>query len=270
MKNSVYVRMELQDGTNKLADALKLRGFSVAMEGELIKLVNGSEKDAAELKYFLEELNIPVFWLNDNKFQLLVNRLPSQLIKKIIHYKGRNHHYFIEGYQFKWRSFVTRRYGIRTNTLDLCPYTAILVKALNEAGIVTVSGCNGHQHHAPNLQFSGIYYGIWFSIIQEKYLKNLSLYYDWQVEILAGGKTSGLIAHKRDTANWDRIKILADCEKMAYTLQKHARDIRHLKRSCFKRKMKDKAESFRETFDWEKLSEWMKDIVEKHMRDKVS
>ncbi|MED4018539.1 hypothetical protein [Sutcliffiella cohnii] len=263
MRNSIYVTMEMQDGTSKLAEALQLRGFQVKVKNDYVSLVNGSEKDVQELKYFLDKLNIPVYW-NKDQFQLLVNRFPLHKMKEIIQYKGRNYTYQVQGYHLKWRSFANRRYGIRTNTMDLCPYTAMMLKALNEAGIVTISGCNGHHHHNPNFQFSGVYFGIWFSLIQEKYLKNLSLHYQWKVEFLRGRMTSGLIANKSVEENWNMKKILADCEQMANALRKHASTIRNLKKNSFKRGMKETPESFREKGDMKGLYDWMKKVIERN------
>lgn len=262
MRKSVYVMMEMQDGTSRLVEALRLRGFCVKKEDDFIKLVNPSKRDIHELKFFLDKLNIPVFWNEEDQFQLLVNRFPLQKMKQIIQYKGRNYNYYMEGYHLKWRSFVTRRFGIRTNTLDLCPYTAIMVKALNEAGIVTMSGCNGHRQHQPNFQFSGVYFGVWFSIIQEKYLKNLTLHYDWKVKFFHEGRTSALLAHKSHEEPWDMKKVLADCEQMANVLRENAREIRMIKNNCFKRSMKEQAEYYREIGDMNGLYNWMKKMVE--------
>jgi len=261
MKTSVYVSMEMQSGTKKLAEALMLRGFPVQVENDLISLRNGSEQDQKQLKNFLEKLNIPVFW-HENRFQLLVNRFPLQKMKEIIHFKGREHFVHMEGYHFKWRSFVNRRYGIRTNTTDLCPYTAIMVKALNEAGIVTLTGCNGHGSHNPNFQLSGIYYGIWFSLLQQKYMKDLSLHYKWKVEFTRGFSSSIIIAHKPSDELWDMMKVLADCEQMALVLISHANEIRELKKHCFKRSMKETAESLKDAGDVHKLYELMREKLQ--------
>ena len=212
----------------------------------LLRLRNGSIQDYNQLKGFLETLNIPVFW-NGDQFQLLTNHFPLQMMKKIIEFHGREHFVHMEGYHFKWRSFVNRRYGIRTNTTDLCPYTAIMVKALNEAGIVTLTGCNGHGNHSPNFQLSGIYHGIWFSIIQHQYMKDLSLHYNWKVEFIRGASNAVIIANKSSDERWDMKKVLSDCYQMANVLTAHAGEIREWKSRCFKRNMKQTAEALRET-----------------------
>lgn len=257
MKPSLYLLNETRTGTEKLAEALLLRGFPIDVKADFITLRNGTRLDFVQLKELLESLNIPVFW-NGDQFQLLTNHFPNVMMKKIIEFNGQEHLVHMEGYHFKWRSFVTRRYGIRTNTMKLCPYTAILVKALNEAGIVTLTGCNGHGHHNPNAQLSGVYHGIWFSIIQKKYLQNVGLHYNWKVEFLDGGCNAVLIANKRAHETWIMKKVLADCYAMASVLMDHASEIREWKLKTFKRNMKQEAENLRESGDIHGLHEWMK------------
>ena len=260
MEPSLYVLMETKTGTEKLAEALLLRGFPVEVKNDFITLRNGSTKDYTQLKGFLETLNIPVFW-NEDQFQLLTNHFPLQMMKKIIEFHGHEHFVNMEGYHFKWRSFVNRRYGIRTNTTDLCPFTAIMVKALNEAGIVTLTGCNGHGKHSPNFQLSGTFHGIWFSIIQHQYMNNLSLNYSWKVEFIRGASNATIIANKPSDERWDMKKVLADCYQMANVLTTHAGEIREWKSRCFKRHMKQTVEHLRETGDIAQLYEWMKKIA---------
>ncbi|WP_084786715.1 hypothetical protein [Bacillus tuaregi] len=260
MKPSLYVLMETKTGTEKLAEALLLRGFPVEVKQDFITLRNGSTHDYAQLKSFLETLNIPVFW-NGGQFQLLTNRFPLQMMKKIIEFRGREHRIHMEGYHFKWRSFVNRRYGIRTNTTDLCPYTAIMVKALNEAGIVTLSGCNGHSHHSPNFKLSGIYHGIWFSLIQQQYMKDLSLHYQWKVEYTRGATQSAILANKPSDERWEMKKVLADCFQMANVLFTHAGEIRDWKAQSFKRSMKQFVEPLRESGDVAGVYDWMRGVA---------
>jgi hypothetical protein len=257
MKKSLYVASEMQTGTEKLAEALLLRGFPVKVEGEFMTLRNGSEQDYHQLTNFLEAHDIPVFW-NEARFQLLTNFFPKHKMRQIIHFPGQEHFVSMESYHFKWRSFVNRRYGIRTNTVELCPFTAMMVKALNEAGIVTLSGCNGHKRHHPNFQLSGTYYGIWFSIIQQKYMRDLSLSYRWKVKFIPNASYAVLVANKREDERWDMKKVLADCEQMANILTAHAAEIREWKTSSFKRSMKVTAEPLREKGDICQLFEWMK------------
>jgi hypothetical protein len=262
MKPSIYVSMEMQTGTEKLAEALVLRGFPVKVKNDFITMPNGSQQDYQQLKVFLKKLQIPVFW-NGNQFQLLINHFPLQKMKEIIHFQGHEHMVHMEGYHFKWRSFVNRRYGIRTNTINLCPFTAIMVKALNEAGIVSLTGCNGHGKHNPNFQLSGVYYGIWFSLIQQKFMKDLSLHYNWKVNYTHGGCDAVLMAHKPAANVWDMKKVLADCYQMAAVLTEHAAELRDWKKSSFRRNMKDTAEAFRNSRDIHQLTDWMKDLSSK-------
>jgi hypothetical protein len=261
MKPSNFISLEMQTGTEKLAEALLLRGFPVEVKKDMITLRNGSQEDFRQLKSFLETLNIPVFW-NENRFQLLINHLPFQKMKEMIYFHGKEHFVHMEPYHFQWRSFVNRRFGIRTNTINLCPFTAIMVKALNEAGIVTLTGCNGHGNHSPNFQLSGAYNGIWFSIAQQQYMKGLSLNYHWKIQFPAEGSNAGIIATKRPEERWEMSKVLADCHQMAQVLTSHAAEIRGWKNRSFKRNMKQIAENLRLTGNYKQLFEWMKKTAE--------
>jgi hypothetical protein len=261
MKTSNYLSIEMQSGTDKLVEALELRGFPVEVNNDIISLRNGSPDDFKQLKVFLETLEIPVFW-NGDGFQLLINQFPIPKMRKIIQFPGHEHFVHMEGYHYQWRSFVTRRYGIRTNTINLCPFTAILVKALNEAGIVTLTGCNGHGQHDPNFQLSGIYNGIWFSIIQQRYLKELPLHYKWEMKFISGGCNAGIFAEKHPKEKWEMNKILADCYQMATILNAHAAEIREWKSRTFKRNMKQSVEALRHVGDYRQLADWMKEAAE--------
>ncbi|HLS65429.1 MAG TPA: hypothetical protein VK029_00350 [Pseudogracilibacillus sp.] len=267
MRNSLYVLTKMQGGTERLAEALQLRGFSVEMEDDCICLKNGTVRDREELKFFLDKLNIPVYWHREDSFQLLVNRFPIQMMKKIIQCDGRDYPFSVAGYQLRWRNFVTRRYGICTETLQLCPFTAVLLKALNEVGIVTVACCNGHKRHQPNFQFSGLFNGLWFKFVQAQYLNELILHYNWKVEFVYGNRSTALVAHKSASENWNMMKVLADCEQMAKTLRKSAKEIRYLKRASFKRSMKETAEAFVDANDMKGLYDWMKQQVEKRINE---
>jgi hypothetical protein len=261
MKSSNYLSMEMQSGTEKLAEALLLRGFPVEVKNDLISIRNGSHQDYEQLKKFFKTLDIPVFW-NGDRFQLLINHFPLQKMREIIQFHGTEHFVHMEGYHFQWRSFVTRRYGIRTNSINLCPFTAVLVQALNEAGIVTLTGCNGHGHHDPNFQLSGIYNGIWFSIIQQRYLKEMPLHYNWKMQFIAGGSNAGIFVDKLPNERWEMNKILDDCYQMAQVLTSHAAEIREWKKLSFKRNMKQSAEFFRCSGNHQQLFEWMKNGAE--------
>ncbi len=261
MTNLSFLNFEMADGTKKLAEALFLRGFPVQMENDFISLRNGSERDYAELKWLLERLAIPVFW-NGKKFQLLVTHFPYGKMRQIVRLNGIPHSVDMSDYHYKWKTFVNRRFGIRTSTLQLCPYTAILVKALNEAGIVALTGCNGHGRHSPNVRLSGVYFGVWFSLIQEKYLQHLRLHYSWQVEYTGGKTTACIIANKATNEPWDMLKVLDDCRQMAEVLVKHAAEIRALKRQTFKRSMKEIPEKYRLSRDMHGLRDWMKQTLE--------
>ncbi|MGG1674179.1 hypothetical protein ACIFOT_00345 [Neobacillus sp. NRS-1170] len=260
MKSNLFT-LELMDGQERLFEALEMRGFLVEKKGAFLTLSNGSAAlDYPALKALLNSYNIPVFW-HGNHFQLLVNRFPVAMMKKITTKPGREFPVNMNEYHFRWRAFVNRRNGLKVNTLELDPYIACFVKAVNQAGVSCLAGCEGHLKHAPNLQFSGVYNGAWFHIIQKQYLNELKLNYTWEVSF-KGGSGSSLVAVKAETENWDMKKIYEDTLNMAYVLKENAEEIKEKKISVFKRnkQMKQMAESYRESGDYTGLIEWMESV----------
>ena len=183
-------------------------------------------------------------------------------MKRIMNVRGREFPVYMEGYHYRWRSFAQRRFGIKVNALDLDPQVALLVKTLNLAGITTLAGCNGHHRYAPNFQLSGVFQGAWFEVIQEKYLKQCSLHYKWNVHY---GNRSGssIIAENEGDERWDMNKIYQDTVQMAVILKKHAAEIRELKKKTFKRDgvMKEMAKRFVEEKDYVGLVGWMRTLI---------
>ncbi|WP_428911993.1 hypothetical protein [Niallia sp. Krafla_26] len=257
MKSNL-LSLELMDGQERLAEALEMRGFLVEKQGPFLILGNGSAaSDFTDLKALLSKLNIPIFW-NGDRFQLLVNRFPVMMMKKITTHRGAEFPVSMNGYHFKWRAFVNRKHGLKVDTMKLDPYIASLVKAVNGAGFSCLAGCDGHLRHAPNLQFSGVYNGAWFQIIQKEYLSGLTLNYIWEVEY-KGGSGSRLVARKIDSEQWDMKKIYEDTLTMAYKLKEHSAEIKDRKATSFKRnqKMKEVAETYRLNGQFEDLVDWM-------------
>jgi hypothetical protein len=255
---SNLLSLELMDGQERLAEALEMRGFLIEKKGPFFKLESGSAaSDYADLKALLTKLNIPVYF-DGECFQLLVNRFPVMLMKKITAHRGAEFPVSMNGYHFKWRAFVNRKHGLKVDTMKLDPYIACLVKAVNQAGISCLAGCDGHLKHSPNLQFSGVYNGAWFKIIQKEYFNELNLNYMWEVEF-KGGSRSRLVAVKTECEQWDAKKIYEDTLKMAYKLKEHSGEIKDRKASGFKRnkEMKQRAESYRLAGEFEKLTDWM-------------
>ncbi|MCD5325384.1 MULTISPECIES: hypothetical protein [Pontibacillus] len=257
MKSNL-LSLEMMNGQERLHEALEMRGFLVKKEGPFLMLASGSSKrDLRSLKMLLNKLHIPIFW-NGDRFQLLTNKFPVMMMKKITEHRGEEFPVSMEGYHFRWRAFVNRKNGLKVDALDLDPHIACFVKAVNEAGIPCLAGCDGHLKHAPNLQFSGVYSGAWFQIIQEQYLSEFELNYTWNVEF-KGGSGSRLVASKARNERWDRHKIYEDTLKMAYKLKEHADEIKKRKASSFKRNagMKEEAEGLRTDGRFEELVDWM-------------
>lgn len=259
--------LKIDDASERLAFALKMRGFHVKLENDLLSLQNGTHLDYKQVKILLHTLSIPVFWMNDQQFQLIVTHFPLKNIEEIIAFKGREYPVSVDGYRFKWRSFVNRRYGIRINTLDLDPYTAVLTGALNRAGIVTLSGCNGHGRYAPHFKISGVYNGIWLTLVQQQYISDIPLHYQWHVTF--EGAVSTLRAVSSNQEEWDMRKVLSDCCKMAERLDKKAADIRQWKKEAFKRNMKKIAEPLRSAGNIEELYAWMQTAAGQVKQKKV-
>lgn len=258
---SNLLSLELMNGQDRLFEALEMRGFLVEKKGAFLTLVKGSTtSDFSDVKSLLAKFNIPIFWDGEH-FQLLVNRFPVMMMKKITTHRGTEFPVSMNGYHFRWRAFVNRKHGLKVNTLNLDPYIACLVKAVNQAGISCLAGCDGHLRHAPNLQFSGIYTGAWFHIIQKQYLNELNLNYTWAVEC-KGGSGSRLIAKKIDGEQWDMKKMYEDTLKMAYKLKEHSSEIKDRKVSSFKRnqQMKQVAEYYRINGQFEEVVEWMEKL----------
>jgi hypothetical protein len=258
------MKLEMMNGTERLVEALQMRGLFVQVINDVIVLGEENTKDdIIKVRALLESLNIPTFWTANNKLQLLVNRLPIAMMKRITNVRGQEFPVRMEGYHFKWRAFAQRRFGIKVNALDLDPQVAMLVKALNLAGVTTLAGCNGHHRYAPNFQLSGPFQGAWFEIIQDKYLGDCKLHYKWNVHY---GNQSGssIIAENESNTRWDMNKIYQDTVQMAIVFMEYAEEIRDLKKKTFKRndEMKEIAKQFVEKENYEGLKEWMREFVQ--------
>ncbi|MFJ7728461.1 hypothetical protein ACIQXV_20215 [Neobacillus sp. NPDC097160] len=118
----------------------------------------------------------------------------------------------------------------QSDALDLDANMAMLVKSLNLVGITSLAICNGHHRNAPNVQFSGVFQGGWFQVVQEKYLSGLNLHYHWQVHY--GNGSGSCLRPEESSDRWDMNWIYQDTVQMAEILQTHAREIRGLKKWC--------------------------------------
>lgn len=260
------LKLEMMNGTDRVAEALQMRGLFLEIKNDVIVLTDENTKeDIEKARELIDRLNIPTFWIADNKFQILTNRIPIVMMKKIMNARGHEFPIHMEGYHYYWRAFVQRRFGIKVNALDLDPQVAMMVKMLNLAGITTLAGCNGHYHYCPNFQLSGVFQGAWFEVIQEKYLNNCVLHYKWRVHY---GNQSGssIIAEKNHNHTWDMNKIYQDTVQMALILKEHASEIRELKNKTFKRdgQMKEIAKFFAQEKNYKELVLWMKEQIEKN------
>ncbi|MCL7748741.1 hypothetical protein [Halalkalibacter alkaliphilus] len=259
------MNLEMMNGTERVAEALQTRGLFVKGKGDLIVLTTENTKEDIEgVRHLLEQVGIPTFWSDYQTFQVLVNRIPVALMKRIMNTRGREFPVSMEGYHYKWRSFVQRRYGIKVNALEIDANVAMFVKTLNLSGITALAGCNGHHRYQPNVQLSGEFQGAWFEVIQEKYLGDCSLHHQWKVHY---GNQSGscIVADKKEHERWNMNHVYQDTMQMASLLQQHAEEIRVLKQNTFKRKgeMKDHAERLAGEKSYKELVNWMKGEIAK-------
>jgi hypothetical protein len=262
----IKMKKEWMNATERVAEALKLRGLFVEVKEDFINFKEGNTKeDVQKIQKLLNHIGIPVFW-QDNRFQVLINHVPHSVIKQIMKTPGQSFPIHMEGYHFKWRAFSQRRYGIKVNAMDLDANMAMLVKSLNLSGVTTLAGCNGHRRYAPNVQFSGVYQGAWFKVVQEKFLDGLSLHYNWTVYF--GSQSGSCLRAEENGEHWDMEKIYQDTVKMAQALQMHAKEIRELKKITFTRneKMKEIAHQWVKAGEFKELVSWMKKKTEAVMR----
>ena len=162
------LNLEMMNATERMAEALKMRGLFVTQENGIITFTNENAKhDLIDVKELLDQLNIPIIWHTDTIMEVLVNRLPVVYMKKITNAGGRNFSIHMNGYHYQWRAFAQRRFGLKIDVFQLEPNMSLLTRILNKVGISTLSGCNGHHKSAPEFKLSGIYNGAWLKIVQK-------------------------------------------------------------------------------------------------------
>lgn len=257
------LKLEMMKAPERLAEAVQMRGIFVQLNGDVITLTKENTKqDIEAVRELITAIGIPVLWLDCHTFQLLVNRLPIAVMKRIINKNGREFPVGMQPYHFRWRAFAQRRFGIKVNALQMDAQVALLVKSLNYAGITCLAGCNGHHRFSPNVQLSGVYNGAWLEVIQELFFSGCELNYDWTVHY---GNQSGasLIADKAESEKWNMNLIYQDTVKMALILQENAGQIRKVKKEAFKRGGETKRTAEKLVMDkhYKKLAEWMKTLV---------
>ncbi len=100
------MNLEMMNGTDRLAEALQMRGLFVEVKNDVISLTAENTKmDKVKVRELLNTLNIPTYWITPNEFQILVNRLPISLMKKIMNAHGREFAVNMEDYHYYWKSF---------------------------------------------------------------------------------------------------------------------------------------------------------------------
>lgn len=240
--------------TSKIVEALKARGFFVKeVNGVIIFTKASAQADQMQALHILNHLEIPFIVLSDHSVEILVNNLPNSIFKKIFQFGGAPFHVGFEERHTTWRYFTSKRFGIRVDSLNLEYNMARFVKVANLTGIAIFSGCNGHLKQSPRFQFSGVFHGAWFNVVQQKYMRDLQLNYKW--EVLHQGHTQAELRVVDEVA-WDQSLIHQDTLKMAEVLEKYAAEIREIKKLAFSKQQKE-TKSFKKHEENNTLATWM-------------
>lgn len=248
-----YIDFKLQGATKLCVDALKSRGFQVKENhGQIEFLQSSSDRDMYHITVILNKLNIPFIKKGQSSIEILVNHVPLSIFDKISKFGGQPYTIPYQECQTNWRYFHNHRFGVRLNALDIEYNMASFVKAANLAGIRVISGCNGHYKNSPRFQVVGEYYGAWFEVVQQLFMTDLDLNYQWKV--FYQGVTKAEIRAVGD--NWDMDRIHQDTMKMAEKLEQHADQIRMLKKQSFRKKSLEPKQFVHER-RFKKLVQWM-------------
>lgn len=251
MKNDNH---KVMSATSKLVKALKMRGFFVEeVNGSIVVTKSSAQGDQKQVIRILNRLGIPFMVMADHSIEILVNKLPNSIFNKIFQFGGKPFKVSFYSYQENWRYFTSKQFGMRVNTLDLEYNMARFVKAANLAGIAAFAGCNGHGKHSPRFQFSGVFHAAWFKAIQQKYMHELVLNYDWKVQY--NGFTKAELRAKGNE-EWDQFLIHQDTLKMAEVLEKHAAEIREMKKNTFS-KQQTEPKNLAQHEQYNDLENWM-------------
>ncbi|TQR19939.1 hypothetical protein [Psychrobacillus vulpis] len=254
-----FIDFKLQDAATICTDALQSRGFQVKKcNGHIEFLQSSSKNDLVEAVAIINKLAVPCVVKGQNSIEILVNKLPLSFYSKVAKFGGQPYCIPFAMQQTNWRYFHNHRFDVRLDALKLEYNMAAFVKAANLAGIRVVSGCNGHYKNSPRFQVIGEYYGAWFEMIQQLFMHELSLNYQW--EVLYQGNTKAEI---RAVGNdWDMDRIHQDTLKMAERLQQHAKEIRAIKEQIFV-KQATEPKQFVINKQYKQLVQWMMQQYEK-------
>lgn len=104
------MRLEMMDATARIAEALQMRGLFVEVKDDFITLTAGNTRtDISQVRELLDRLAIPTFW-QENKFQVLVTRIPISIMKRIMH---------TPGHKFPWKGIITNgRHSFRDDSVS--------------------------------------------------------------------------------------------------------------------------------------------------------
>ncbi|MEY9975052.1 hypothetical protein ABH966_005478 [Lysinibacillus sp. RC46] len=253
------LNLELMTATEKVAEALIMRGLFIKVKDNVLLFSKGNNKnDVKDVQFVLNQLNIPFIMHGEHGLEILVNQMPTIKMKKILTAGGDPFSIDAAAYHQYWRFFTCRNYGFRINTFQLEYNMARFVKAANLAGIATYAGCNGHLKKSPRFQFAGPFMAAWFVAVKQRYFQDIKLNYDWKV-VYDGFTGAELRATSKQGCC--QHKIHEDTLKMAFLLETHATEIRDIKEKCFKRTQKNITRKWVDKEDYTALENWMMTIA---------
>ncbi|MDN7247105.1 hypothetical protein [Planococcus shenhongbingii] len=238
----------------KLAKAMKSRGFLISQESDSIYFNKGNaDEELSLVKEMFNNIGANVV-VEDRK--IYVNEpLTEEQLQRIIWYPARNHEAGGGSEWRSWKYFSRRNHGAKVNTFVLETGVAHLVKTLSAAGFSTNSSCDGHGRRSPNITFSGRLQATWFDILFQEAKAELKLDYDWEFK-KNGAMDPKWIANTR-TGKWNLHTVLEDTGKIACYFFEHAEEISNTRKTIFGKCYKSTRKMVRSMTD-EELYSWMR------------
>lgn len=247
----------IQD-VKRIREALVIRGFSVrVLHNRLIPESGAAWEEWYDVQSVLDWAGVE-YRAAGNSLVILKVSNAEDAARAIQTIKATGNVREPQWYDSNWKSFTRRKFGRKVSAMDLSPGIAYLVKKMGKAGILTGFCTDGQGRRRPYIEFAGPWNAIWFDYLFTYHmsLELDELHYPWLVNLSKHGRVRlapGLASRQK---RWELDKLQEDTVQMGRWLDRHAADIRELKRTCFKyRSMKREAEALAE--DYEGLKRWM-------------
>jgi len=244
-------------GVERIREALAVRGFSVrSLHNRLLPVPGGAWSEWGDVQEVLKSSGVECRAAGKTIAVLAVDDV-EESVRAIQFHRPVQAAPKPEWYESNWKSFTRRAYGRRTSAAEHSPVFAYLAKSISKAGILTAHSFDGRGAGRPYLEFSGAWNGVWFEYLLECHMSLGDLHYHWAVTPGTYGKARLTPRLPADRRRWDIGKLQEDTVRMGRWLERHADDVRAMKRTCFKyRSMKREAEALAE--DYEGLRRWMR------------